>query len=36
MDLVEIGLDKLDRFDLAQDGLKWAALLNAVMNLPVP
>jgi hypothetical protein len=33
MDLREIGMDWID---LAQDRDRWRALVNTVMNLPVP
>jgi hypothetical protein len=36
MDLREIGWDGMDWIDLAQDRDQWRALVNAVMNLPVP
>jgi hypothetical protein len=36
MDLLEIGLGGVDWIGLAQDGYRWRALLNAVMNLWVP
>jgi len=36
MDLQELGYMGMDWFDLAQDGDRWRALLNAVMNLRVP
>jgi hypothetical protein len=36
MDLREIGWDSMDWIDLAQDRDKCTALVNAVMNLPVP
>jgi hypothetical protein len=36
MDLREIGWDDVDWIDLAQDRDQWRALLNMVMNLPVP
>jgi hypothetical protein len=32
----EIGWDGTDWIDLAQDRDKWKALVNKVMNLPVP
>jgi hypothetical protein len=35
MDL-KTGWDGMDWFDLAQDRDQWRALLNTVMNLPVP
>jgi hypothetical protein len=34
--LGEIGWDGMAWIDLAQDRDQWRALLNAVMNLPVP
>jgi hypothetical protein len=35
MDLLKIGWGGVDWIDLAQDGDKWKALVNAVMNLRV-
>jgi hypothetical protein len=32
----DIGWDGMDRIDLAQDRDQWRALVNMVMNLPVP
>jgi hypothetical protein len=36
MDLLEIGLNVVDWIGLAQDRYRWRALVNSVMNLPVP
>jgi hypothetical protein len=36
MDLLEIELNVVDWTDLAQDGYRWRALVNSVMNLRVP
>jgi hypothetical protein len=36
MDLLEIGWAGVDWIGLPQDRDKWKALVNAVMNLPVP
>jgi len=36
MDLREMGWEGVDRIHLAQDRDRWRALVNAVMNLPVP
>jgi hypothetical protein len=36
MDLREIGWDRRNWVDLAQDRDQWRALVNAVMNLRVP
>jgi hypothetical protein len=36
IDLLEIGWGDVDWIGLAQDGDKWRALVNAVMNLRVP
>jgi hypothetical protein len=36
MDLGEIGWDGMDCIYLSQDREQWRALLDAVMNLPVP
>jgi hypothetical protein len=33
MDLLEV---RMDWIDLAQDGERWRAVVNAVMNLGVP
>jgi hypothetical protein len=36
MDLRDIGWDRMDWIDVAQDGDQWRALVNTVMNLWVP
>jgi hypothetical protein len=36
MDLLEIGLGVVGWIGLAQGRYRWRALVNAVMNLPVP
>jgi hypothetical protein len=36
MDLGETGCGVVDWIGRAQDGGKWRALVNAVMNIPVP
>jgi hypothetical protein len=36
IDLREIGWDRMDWIDLAQDRDQWKALVNTVMNLRVP
>jgi hypothetical protein len=36
MDLREIEWDDMDWSDLAQNRNQWRALVNTVMNLPVP
>jgi hypothetical protein len=36
MDLLVIGLSVVDWIGLAQDRYRWRALVNSVMNLPVP
>jgi hypothetical protein len=36
MDLREIGYEGVDWMYLAEDGDKWWAVLNTVMNLRVP
>jgi hypothetical protein len=36
MDLREIGWDRMDWLDLAQNRDQWRALVNTVMNLRVP
>jgi hypothetical protein len=34
--LGEIGCDRVDGIGLAQDGIKWRALVRALINLQVP
>jgi hypothetical protein len=36
MDLVEVGWGDVDWIGLAQDGGRWRALVNSVLNLRVP
>jgi hypothetical protein len=36
MDLQEVGCEGMDWIDLAQEGDRWRALVNVVMNLLVP
>jgi hypothetical protein len=36
MDLREIGWDRVDWMDMAQDRAQWRALLDTVLNLGVP
>jgi hypothetical protein len=36
MDLVEIGWGGLDWIGLAEDGDRWRALVNSILNLRVP
>jgi hypothetical protein len=36
IDLLEKGLNVVDWIGLAQDRYRWRALVNSVMNFPVP
>jgi hypothetical protein len=36
MDLLELGIGDVDWIGLPQDGNRWRALVNSVMNLRVP
>jgi hypothetical protein len=36
MDVLEMALSVVDWIGLAQDGYRWRALVNSVMNLRVP
>jgi hypothetical protein len=36
MDLREIGIDRANWIQLAQDRIQWRAFVNTVMNLRVP
>jgi hypothetical protein len=36
MDLREIGWGDTDWIDLVQDRVRWRAVVNTVMNVPVP
>ena len=36
MDLQAVGCEGMDRIDLAQDGDRWRALVNEIMNFRIP
>jgi hypothetical protein len=36
MDLKEMGCEDMNWIELAQDRNRWRALVNVVINLPVP
>jgi hypothetical protein len=36
MDVQKVGCGDMDGIELAQDRDRWLALVNAVMNLPIP
>jgi hypothetical protein len=36
MDLQEVGSEGMNWIDLAHDRDKWRALLNEIINIPVP
>jgi hypothetical protein len=36
MDIMELGLEGVDRIHLAQGRSQWRALVNTVMNLGLP
>jgi hypothetical protein len=36
IDVTEIGRESMDWIDLGQDGDRWRALVNTVMNLRIP
>jgi hypothetical protein len=36
LDVEEVGYEGMDWIELAQDMDRWQALVNPVMNLPVP
>jgi hypothetical protein len=36
MDLRRVGFEDVDSIDLAEDGDRWRAVVNAVMNIQIP